>query len=93
LRPLATIHATIMLKRAAANGAASDSIFCRPYEVTPRSAFVLWRNGTNGTFRSIQDFAGRNRTGGQAIVAPRIAGENSIAANLPPHSDGKASAA
>jgi rare lipoprotein A len=63
-----------MLKRAAANGAASDSIFCRPYEVTPRSAFVLWRNGTNGTFRSIQDFAGRNRTGGQAIVAPRIAG-------------------
>jgi len=41
----------------------------------------------------LQHLAARNRTGGQAIVAPRIAGKDSIAANLPPHSDGKASAA
>jgi len=100
LRLLATIHATIMLKRAAPNGAARDSIFCPAYEVTPRSAFVLWALHWTATaqrhewnFPLDPHFAGRNRTGGQAIVAPRIAGEDSIAANLPPHSDGKASAA
>jgi len=81
LRLLATIHATIMLKRAAPNGAARDSIFCPAYEVTPRSAFVLWALHWTATaqrhewnFPLDPRFAGRNRTGGQAIVAPRIAG-------------------
>src|SRR5262245_28156370 len=67
-----------MLKRAAPNGATRDSIFCPACELcicaVGAAHCAATRNGTNGTFRSIQDFAGRNRTGGQAIVAPRIAG-------------------
>jgi hypothetical protein len=49
LRLLATIHATIMLKRAAPNGAARDSFChrcevtpCHRCEVTPHSALPLW---------------------------------------------------
>ena len=82
LRPLATIHATIMLESAAPSGAARDS-FGPPCEATPHSALPLWalrvaqrpRNGKGRNFGLIQDFAARNRTGGQEIVAPRIAGE------------------
>src|SRR5262245_9615713 len=85
-----------MLKRAAPNGAARDSIFVLRVSHTARCicpvgaahwAAIAQRHEWN--FPLDPHFAGRNRTGGQAIVAPRIAGENSIAANLPPHSDGK----
>src|SRR5262249_16433330 len=72
---------TIMLKSAAPNGAASDS-FCSP--VRGHTALCICAVGAAHWAATAQrhewnfpldpHFAGRNRTGGQAIVAPRIAG-------------------
>src|SRR5262249_57939560 len=79
LRPLATIHATIMLKSAAPSAGATDSFFSLVRDHTARrvcaqrAALRSDREWHERNF-PLQDFAVRNRTGGQAIVAPRIAG-------------------
>ena len=74
--------------------------FALPCEVTPRAAFALWRdalpkigNGTKGTFRSIQNFRREPSRGPGDCRAKDRGGYDSIAANLPPHSKAKGSAA
>src|SRR5262249_11656120 len=74
--------------------------FYPPCEIPTRSAFVLWslrvaqrpRDGKGRNLR-IKILRDGTEQGAKRLSRRGSRGKDSIAANLPPHSDGKASAA